>query len=203
MPSPSSRPRRVAAVPRLLSAAAPLIEEKCPSLQVTPCHDSPRTARQRHRTLSPATHPTQSSRSTMPEARAVLYCRVSTREQAETGHSLEAQAELLRNYAKQKGLSVVDVIAVPESASGRKERVHFGQMLKTCRKERISHILTEKVDRISRNFKEAIRLQDFLEEDASRSLHFVKQSLVIGKPQQVFGYLHVGHLPLNGQTVLS
>ena len=28
--------------------------------------------------------------------KAILYCRVSTREQAETGHSLEAQQELLQ-----------------------------------------------------------------------------------------------------------
>lgn len=70
---------------------------------------------------------------------------------------------------------------MPESASGARERLHFSQMLLSARKHKIQHILTEKVDRISRNFKEAIKLQDWLERDSSRYVHFVKQSLVIGQ----------------------
>lgn len=113
--------------------------------------------------------------------KAILYCRVSTREQAETGHSLEAQQELLRQYATAKGFSIVETIAVPERASGARERLHFAQMLLSARKAGVRHILTEKVDRISRNFKEAIKLQDWIEEDANHHIHFVKQSLVIGQ----------------------
>ena len=113
--------------------------------------------------------------------KAILYCRVSTREQAETGHSLEAQQELLKAYATQKGLAVAGIIAVPESASGARERVHFAEMLARVRREGINHILTEKVDRISRNFKEAIKLQDWIEADSARYIHFVKQSLIIGQ----------------------
>ena len=70
---------------------------------------------------------------------------------------------------------------MPESASGARERLHFAQMLLSARKAGVKHILTEKVDRISRNFKEAIKLQDWIEEDASHHIHFVKQSLVIGQ----------------------
>ena len=111
---------------------------------------------------------------------AILYCRVSTREQAETGHSLEAQEMLLRAYATQKGLHVVGVLAVPESASGARERRHFSELMARLKREKINHLLTEKVDRLSRNFKEAILVQDWLDRSPARHVHFVKQSLVIG-----------------------
>ena len=61
--------------------------------------------------------------------KAVLYARVSTRDQAEEGYSLPAQERLLREYAAKQGLEIARVFSVPESASGRAERRTFKEML--------------------------------------------------------------------------
>ncbi len=111
--------------------------------------------------------------------KAVIYARVSSREQEETGYSLPAQEKLLKDYAERQGLDVVKVFSVAESASGAKQRKVFAEMISYLSKNKVPHLLCEKVDRLSRNFKEAIVANDWVEQDASRRIHFVKQNLVI------------------------
>ncbi|MCP5462768.1 MAG: recombinase family protein [bacterium] len=41
---------------------------------------------------------------------AIIYCRVSTQEQAETGFSLEAQEETCATYAERKGYTVLKTL---------------------------------------------------------------------------------------------
>lgn len=114
--------------------------------------------------------------------KAVYFARVSTREQAEEGYSLPAQEKLLKDYAGDKAFSVIKKFAVPESARGKQERKLFNGLLDYI----ISHpnikiVICEKVDRITRNLKDAARLDDWLNEDETRQLHFVKQNLIIHK----------------------
>lgn len=111
--------------------------------------------------------------------KAVLYARVSSREQEDTGYSLPAQEKLLREYAARKGLEVVKVFSVAESASGAKQRKVFAEMMSYMSRNGVSHLLCEKVDRLTRNLKEAVVANDWIEEDDKRQLHFVKQNLVI------------------------
>jgi site-specific DNA recombinase len=51
--------------------------------------------------------------------KAVGYCRVSSKEQEETGYSLPAQEKLVREYAEKMGFELVKVFSISESASGR------------------------------------------------------------------------------------
>ena len=60
---------------------------------------------------------------------AILWARVSTKEQAEEGYSLDAQIKLLRDYAHKNNLKVIKGFIVPESASSRQERKEFQEML--------------------------------------------------------------------------
>lgn len=114
--------------------------------------------------------------------KAVLYARVSTKDQAEEGYSLSAQTRLLKDYAERKGLEITKEFAIPESASGRVERKTFAEMLDHLRiNTEVKYILCEKVDRITRNFKDAVKLDEWLNEDEERQVHFVKQSLIIHK----------------------
>lgn len=113
--------------------------------------------------------------------RAVIYARVSSREQEETGYSLPAQEKLLKEYAARQGFEVERVFSVAESASGAKQRQVFGEMMSFVEKERISQLLCEKVDRLTRNLKEAVVVNDWVDADASRRIHFVKQNLIIHK----------------------
>lgn len=94
---------------------------------------------------------------------AILWARVSTKEQAEEGYSLDAQIKLLRDYADKNTLKIVKEFIVPESASGRQERKEFKKMLDYLENHQsIRHLICEKVDRITRNFKDASKLDDWM-----------------------------------------
>ena len=117
----------------------------------------------------------------MTTTKCLIYARVSSKDQEETGYSLPSQEKLSKEYAQRKSFSVVKVFAIAESASGAKERKVFAEMLDHMKNHKINILLCEKVDRISRNFKEAVKINDWLEEDVTRSIHFVKQNLIIHK----------------------
>ena len=94
---------------------------------------------------------------------AILWARVSTKEQAEEGYSLDAQIKLLREYAKKNNLKIVREFIVPESASGRQERKKFKEMLDYLyNNPKILHLICEKVDRITRNFQDSVKLDNWL-----------------------------------------
>lgn len=117
----------------------------------------------------------------MENTKAVIYARVSSKEQEETGYSLPAQEKLLRDYAERYDLTISKVFSVAESASGSKQREVFAKMMDYMEKEKIPNLLCEKVDRLTRNLKEAVVANEWVEEDEQRRIHFVKQNLVIHK----------------------
>jgi len=111
-------------------------------------------------------------------AKAVLYARVSSREQAEEGYSIEAQQKLLRNFAQDRGYEIAAEFVDIESAKsvGREK---FQEMLSFLRKHRtVTTILCEKTDRLYRNF------HDYVELDIDQSgltLVLVKENVILGK----------------------
>ena len=113
--------------------------------------------------------------------KSILLARVSTREQAE-GYSLSAHVKSIDDYGAQRNFSIAKRFIIPETASRDKERKKFKEMLDDLEKHKeIKIILCEKVDRITRNFKDAVKLDEWLNEDSERQIHFVKQSLIIHK----------------------
>src|SRR3989344_2619235 len=98
------------------------------------------------------------------KTRAVLYCRVSSREQEETGYSLEAQEKLLKEYAEKKGFSIVKIYKVTESASKWQIRKTLGEMLAYANKNNVQVILCEKIDRLTRSMKDAAIVDDWVHE---------------------------------------
>ena len=114
--------------------------------------------------------------------KAVYFARVSTREQAEEGYSLSAQEKLLKEYAEKLEFDVIKKFAVPESARGKQERKLFNELLDYVGSHpKIEIVICEKVDRITRNLKDAARLDDWLQENETRQIHFVKQNLIVHK----------------------
>lgn len=113
--------------------------------------------------------------------KAVIYARVSSKDQEETGYSLPAQEKFLKDYTGKKGFEVSKVFAISESASGKKQREVFGQMIEYVTKQGIKIIICEKVDRLTRNFKDAVSIDEWLEEDLDRQVHLVKDSLILHK----------------------
>ena len=113
--------------------------------------------------------------------KSILYCRVSSKEQEETGYSLPAQEKLLSGYSDRTDFSVAKVFAISESASGKKQREVFTQMMNYVQKKGIKIIICEKVDRLTRNFRDAVMIDEWLEKDEERQVHLVKDSLVLHK----------------------
>ena len=113
--------------------------------------------------------------------KAVIYCRVSSKEQEETGYSLPAQEKLLKEYAERKDFKIAKTFSISESASGRYHRKTFTEMLDYAETNNIAVIVCEKVDRLTRNLKDAVSVNEWLEENQERQVHFVKQNLVLHK----------------------
>jgi site-specific DNA recombinase len=106
---------------------------------------------------------------------AVLYARVSSAEQEREGFSIPAQLRLLRDYARDQGFVVIEEFVDVETAK-QSGRAGFGQMVKTLRRSRNGRpaILVEKTDRLYRNLKDWVTLDD-LDPD----IHFVKEGTIL------------------------
>lgn len=97
--------------------------------------------------------------------RAALYARVSTEEQAMHGVSLDAQKERLIQYAKENGLTIVDIY-VDEGISARKRytrRAEFMRMLEDVKAKKIDVVLFIKLDRWFRNIADYYEVQAILD----------------------------------------
>jgi site-specific DNA recombinase len=105
---------------------------------------------------------------------AVIYARVSSREQEQEGYSIQAQLKLLENYAAKNGFEIADEFIDIESAKAA-GRTGFGAMLtflkcsKSCRV-----VLVEKIDRLTRNYADKLAL-----EKLGTIVHLVKTGLVV------------------------
>ena len=113
--------------------------------------------------------------------KAIIFCRVSSKEQEDTGYSLDAQEKLLAEYANKRGFDVTKIFKVSESASGKQARTLFYEMLAYVQKYGISAICVEKIDRLTRNLKDAAIVNEWVQADGARELHFVKENSIINK----------------------
>jgi site-specific DNA recombinase len=107
---------------------------------------------------------------------AIIYTRVSSREQQQEGFSLGAQAKALREYAARNGFEIVKAFEDVETAK-TSGRTQFSEMMTWFRRNRSCRtLLVEKTDRLYRNFRDAVTL-----EDLDIETHLVKEGEVISK----------------------
>jgi site-specific DNA recombinase len=105
---------------------------------------------------------------------AVMYARVSSKDQEREGFSIPAQQKLLREYARQHTLTVLKEFVDVETAK-QAGRGQFGEMISflkanpTCRT-----ILVEKTDRLYRNIKDWTTVDDLC-----AMIHFVKEGVIV------------------------
>jgi DNA invertase Pin-like site-specific DNA recombinase len=107
--------------------------------------------------------------------RAVLYARVSSKDQEKEGFSIPAQEKLLRSYALSNHLTIVQEFVDVETAKGA-GRTAFGEMLSYLRQHRETCrvLLVEKTDRLYRNIKDWVTLDEF-----NLDIHLVKENEVL------------------------
>src|SRR5215469_2539627 len=107
---------------------------------------------------------------------AVIYARVSSKDQEREGYSIPAQLKLLREYAQKNDLLVTHEFVDVETAkkAGRK---NFGAMIKYLEKSpNCRVVLAEKTDRLYRNLRDCLTL-----EDLDLEVHLPKEGQVISK----------------------
>ena len=112
---------------------------------------------------------------------SIIYCRVSSKEQADEGYSLEAQEKLLIDYATKHDFEIAKIYKIAETASKHEVRKRFNEMLIFASKNKVDIILCEKIDRLTRNLKDAAVVNDWVQDKPERAVHFVKESFIVSK----------------------
>lgn len=105
---------------------------------------------------------------------AVLYARVSSKDQEKEGYSIPAQERLLRDYAASHALTITQEFVDVETAKAT-GRHGFTAMLAYLEKHHTScrTVLVEKTDRLYRNIKDWVTIDEL-----DLEIHFVKENLV-------------------------
>src|SRR6476660_2050962 len=121
------------------------------------------------RVLKPA--PADSARK-----QAVIYARVSSKEQEKEGFSIPAQLKLLKDYAASNGFVVAQEYIDVETAK-QTGRSAFGEMVAYLKAHpSIRVMLVEKTDRLYRNLKDWVTLDELDVE-----IHFPKEGVVLSR----------------------
>lgn len=111
--------------------------------------------------------------------KAVLFCRVSSKEQEETGYSLPSQEKLLTEYCQSRDFEIGKIFSLSESAGGSKQRKIFQEMLEYLTKAKIKILVVEKTDRLTRNMRDAVAINNWIENDDEKQIHFVKENFIL------------------------
>jgi len=107
---------------------------------------------------------------------AVIYARVSSKDQEREGYSIPAQLKLLREYAQKSDLKIEREFVDVETAkmAGRK---NFGEMVRYLEENPGCRVvIAEKTDRLYRNLRDCLTL-----EDMDAEIHLPKEGQIIGK----------------------
>lgn len=115
------------------------------------------------------------------ESNAVILARVSSKAQEDEGYSLDSQEKLLNNFCASKELNIVKTFKIAETASKEHSRKVFHELLTFIASNNVFHLVIEKTDRFTRNFRDAVAIDEWLEKDDRRRLHAVKENLLLHK----------------------
>ena len=107
---------------------------------------------------------------------AVIYARVSSKEQEKEGFSIPAQLKLLRGYSAANGFTVSQEYVDVETAK-QTGRAAFGEMVAYLKAHvYIRVMLVEKTDRLYRNLKDWVTVDELDVE-----MHFPKEGVVLSR----------------------
>ena len=98
------------------------------------------------------------------KTKAVLYARVSTEEQATEGYSINAQKELLYEYANKNNIEIIEEY-IDEGKSGKsiEGRPEMKRLLRDAKDENFNAVIIYKLDRLSRKTKDALEIAEKLD----------------------------------------
>jgi site-specific DNA recombinase len=107
---------------------------------------------------------------------AVIYARVSSKEQEREGFSIPAQLKLLKEYAAANGFAVAQEYIDVETAK-QTGRAAFGEMVAYLKAHPpVRVMLVEKTDRLYRNLKDWVTVDEL-----DLEMHFPKEGVVLSR----------------------
>src|SRR3954467_11917527 len=107
---------------------------------------------------------------------AVIYARISSKEQEKEGYSIPSQLKLLKEYAAAQGFAVAQEYVDVETAK-QTGRAAFGEMVAYLKAHpSVRVMLVEKTDRLYRNLKDWVTVDELDVE-----MHFPKEGVVLSR----------------------
>lgn len=85
--------------------------------------------------------------------KVIGYTRVSTREQAESGHSLITQSEAIAAYCAMRGWDLVEIVEDAGFTGTRDDRPGFMRTLEMLRRKTANGVVVARMDRLFRSAK--------------------------------------------------
>jgi hypothetical protein len=142
--------------------------------------------------------PSKPTASSDTRKQAVIYARVSSKEQEKEGFSIPAQLKLLKEYAAAQGFTVVQEYVDVETAK-QTGRAAFGKMVAYLKAHlAIRVLLVEKTDRLYRNLKDWITVDELEVE-----IHFPKEGVVLSRESRSSEKFMHGILDPHSRAMLS
>ncbi len=116
-------------------------------------------------------------------AKALVYCRVSTEEQAREGYSLDAQEKFCRKYAEDNNFQVMEVFRDEGKSATNLNRPALQDLLAKCQQDKsIALVLVQETDRLARNTKDHLTIRAILKK-AEVKLVSVAQPMLDDSPE--------------------
>lgn len=95
----------------------------------------------------------QAQQPELPRRVYIGYARVSTEEQAENGHGLEAQVARIQAYAQAMGWELAEVITDDGYSGATLERPGLQRLLERVKAGEVAGVVVAKLDRLSRSLR--------------------------------------------------
>ena len=113
----------------------------------------------------------------------LVYCRVSTEEQAEKGYSLDTQEKLCRDFAERNGYRVAGVFRDEGKSGTTLGRPALQELLAKCTDgEPIGAVIVQETDRLARNTHDHLTIRALLKK-ANIKLISVNQPMLDDSPE--------------------
>lgn len=117
--------------------------------------------------------------------KALVYCRVSTKEQVKEGYSLTTQEKICVKFAKDNGYKVVKIYRDEGKSATNLNRSALQNLLYRCKQDRsIDAVIVQETDRLTRNVKDHLTIKTLLQE-AKVKLLSVAQPMLDDSPEGI------------------
>jgi len=115
--------------------------------------------------------------------KALIYCRVSTEDQAKEGYSLEAQEKFCSRFAQEKGYQITEIYCDEGKSATTLDRPALQDLLAQCQQDRsVNAVIVQETDRLARNTKDHLTIRAILKK-AGIKLISVAQPMLDDSPE--------------------